>query len=229
MFDINENKIELPIIDMGKMHWKECKNGEYYYQEQCYCHTCELERKLISREKELKNINFLKNECGISPIHYGSTIYNFEGNCANVHTWSLEKCITISSKTSGNGKTHLAVGLMKKFMQLNPFKKAKLFNFTELCIEMNNYDSFKYCRSEFQLLSEVVLVDLVCLDDIGSEKTTEKVREELYYILNSRWENKRPTIITTNLSSEEFISKYGKRCIDRMRGTKQIIEGESRR
>lgn len=229
MYDIDGNKIDIFIPQIDKIKWKECKNGSYYYSDICYCQFCEYERKLNARNKEMNSEIYLKYECGISPMHYFASLDNFIGNCSNCKTWNFEKMMTISSKISGNGKTHLAVGLMKKYMQLNPYKRAKLFNFTQLCVEMNNYDCMKNSRSEFQLLSEVVLVDLIVLDDIGSEKTTEKVSEELYYILNSRWENQKPTIITTNISSDEFIARYGRRCIDRMRGSKQIVEGESRR
>ena len=49
------------------------------------------------------------------------------------------------------------------------------------------------------LLDRLVAVDLLHLDDLGAENTTAWALEELYSIVNSRYEQQRPLIVTTNL------------------------------
>ena len=42
-------------------------------------------------------------------------------------------------------------------------------------------------------------VDLLVLDDLGAEKQTEWVLEQLYSIVNERWQDRRSIVVTTNL------------------------------
>ncbi len=59
-------------------------------------------------------------------------------------------------------------------------------------------------------------LDLLVLDDIGSEKTTSFVEAFIYDILESRRNLSKPTIITTNLTDKEIESRYGKRVTSRL-------------
>lgn len=46
--------------------------------------------------------------------------------------------------------------------------------------------------------------DCVCFDDLGAEKLTDAKRENLYYIIDTRYRNELTTIITSNLTIEEL-------------------------
>lgn len=46
--------------------------------------------------------------------------------------------------------------------------------------------------------------DCICFDDLGAEKLTDAKRENLYYIIDSRYRNMLPTIITTNFTIDEI-------------------------
>ena len=58
-------------------------------------------------------------------------------------------------------------------------------------------------------LDNYLEADLLVLDDLGAEKTTEFVEGELYNIINYRYTNKLPTIITSNIPWNELPDKYG--------------------
>jgi DNA replication protein DnaC len=55
------------------------------------------------------------------------------------------------------------------------------------------------------LLERLVAVDLLHIDDIGAEQTTPWVLEELYSIVNSRYEENKSIVITTNILDRETL------------------------
>ncbi len=56
-------------------------------------------------------------------------------------------------------------------------------------------------------LDYIKRVPMLALDDLGAEKLTEWVAEQLYEIINWRYVKKRPTIITSNYAPEELLDK----------------------
>jgi DNA replication protein DnaC len=57
---------------------------------------------------------------------------------------------------------------------------------------------------------------LLVLDDLGAEKPSEWVREQLYVIINRRYENMLPTVVTTNCSTQELVDRIGQRTVSRL-------------
>jgi len=70
--------------------------------------------------------------------------------------------------------------------------------------------------NESDLLDEVNAPDLLVLDDLGAEKTSEWVNDRLYLIVNRRYESGKPVVVTTNLSLDELIRKVGERTVSRL-------------
>ena len=54
------------------------------------------------------------------------------------------------------------------------------------------------------------------MDDLGAEKPSDWVSEQLYMIINSRYEDMLPTIITTNCNTKELIERLGERTVSRI-------------
>jgi DNA replication protein DnaC len=71
-------------------------------------------------------------------------------------------------------------------------------------------------------------VPLLVLDDLGSERVTDWVREQIFLIINSRYEEMLPTVVTTNDTLEELEKHVGQRIISRLMETCQglILDGE---
>ena len=57
--------------------------------------------------------------------------------------------------------------------------------------------------TEVQVLQPVIHADLLVLDDLGAEKTSEWVEETLNFIVNERYSQRRATIFTTNYEEKE--------------------------
>ena len=60
-------------------------------------------------------------------------------------------------------------------------------------------------RSHIELLDKLTAVDLLHIDDVGAERTNEWVLEELYSIVNARYEDQRSIVITTNILDREAL------------------------
>ena len=113
------------------------------------------------------------------------------------------------------GKTFLseAIGqeLLKKgntvLYQTAPKLLSKLMEYKVLDIK-------KYNEMEDFLST----VDLLILDDFGSENITEAKKEEILNIINSRINNQKSMIISTNLSLKDIYKVYTDRVVSRIIG-----------
>ena len=60
-------------------------------------------------------------------------------------------------------------------------------------------------------------MDLLQLDDLGAEKRTEWVLEQLYSIVNERWQDQRSIVVTTNTTDlDELREQIGTRTVSRL-------------
>ena len=123
---------------------------------------------------------------------------------------------------SGLGKTHLAIGLLKKRMEQG---KTGLFVVVPELME-----SLRRCLREggddFEILQALYNVDCLVLDDLGAEKATEWVAERLYLVINQRYLSNRMTIITSNCTPQEMeerLGQQGKRITSRVLEMCKII------
>ncbi len=65
-------------------------------------------------------------------------------------------------------------------------------------------------------LERLTAVDLLHIDDLGAENTTDWVLEQLYSIINTRYEDERAMIVTTNLGFEQLTEQLGERTVSRL-------------
>jgi len=97
----------------------------------------------------------------------------------------------------GVGKTHLAVAMLKEVIRT---KGARgYFYETRELLKMVRDTFAASGESEMDVLRPVLDADLLVLDDLGAEKTSEWVQETLGLVVNTRYSERRPTIFTTNL------------------------------
>jgi DNA replication protein DnaC len=97
----------------------------------------------------------------------------------------------------GVGKTHLAVAVLKQVMQrLNV--RGLFYDIRDLLrVIRSTYDP-SIRTTELEVLQPVMTADLLVLDDIGAEKTSEWVEETMNLIVNTRYNERRLTIFTSN-------------------------------
>ena len=99
----------------------------------------------------------------------------------------------------GVGKTHLAVAVLRHVVART--RAHGLFYDTRelLRVIRATYGSDPLTRlTESDVLRPVVEADILVLDDLGAEKTSEWVEETLNYVVNSRYSERRLTLFTSN-------------------------------
>jgi DNA replication protein DnaC len=114
--------------------------------------------------------------------------------------------------TYGNGKTTLAMLVTQAALKAG--RSAARYTLPDLLRQIRRtFDN----GSHADLFEQLVSVDLLHIDDIGAEQTTPWVLEELYSIVNSRYEEKRSIVITTNiLDRETLCSQISERTVSRL-------------
>jgi DNA replication protein DnaC len=60
-------------------------------------------------------------------------------------------------------------------------------------------------KAALEMLDRLAAVDLLHIDDVGAERTTDWVLEELYSIVNARYEEQRSMVITTNITDRDAL------------------------
>ncbi|MDW7998453.1 MAG: ATP-binding protein [Thermodesulfovibrio sp.] len=126
----------------------------------------------------------------------------------------------------GVGKTHLACAIANELIKNGVFS---LFYFVpDLLDELrNSYDD----GNDIDLIHEIMNVSVLFLDDLGSERLTEWAQEKILQIINYRYSNSLPTVITSNLRAKELEERIGKRLYSRIMGMNEeiLIFGEDYR
>jgi DNA replication protein DnaC len=97
----------------------------------------------------------------------------------------------------GVGKTHIAVAVLKQAIQTTG-ARGLFYDVRDLLrVIRSTYDP-AIRTTELEILRPVMRADLLVLDDLGAEKTSEWVEETMNLIVNTRYNEKRLTIFTTN-------------------------------
>lgn len=105
----------------------------------------------------------------------------------------------------GVGKTHLAVAALKQIVSRG--HSAIFYDYRELLKQIQDSYNPESQSTEMSVLEPVLKADVVLLDDIGAGKSSDWVRETVGHILNSRYNEKRATIMTTNYLDKELTDR----------------------
>ena len=171
--------------------------------------------KICSNEKQAKNQEKLKEK--------------LEKWC-NDHPNTKKKNIVISGKV-GVGKTFFAKcvankmlgrGLSVCFVSAFDMNNMLLKYHTTFNAEKQNY------------IIPLIESDILIIDDLGTEPKMKNVTENyLFLVLSERERFSRPIVVTTNLTSDDILEKYGERIYSRLfsklTGASLYIDGEDLR
>lgn len=118
----------------------------------------------------------------------------------------------------GVGKTGLMIGLVKK--ALADGRSALFRPFVELLSDIRATYRTRDASEpdEADLVRACKAVDVLALDDLGTERATGWAQERLYEILNHRYNERRRTILSTNLGQDDLVEHLGERIVARVNG-----------
>lgn len=120
----------------------------------------------------------------------------------------------------GTGKTYALIALMRKVVENKHASAVRYFKSTNL--DTRILDEIKNYGSSLSFIESLCEVPFLFIDDFGVDRDTERMGRNMYEIIDTRWENERPIIISTNLNIKDLTKKYGDRLISRMKDSKWV-------
>lgn len=100
----------------------------------------------------------------------------------------------------GVGKTHLAVSILKGLTERG--FPCLFYEFGSLLKEIQDSYNTNTKTSELAVLAPVLNTGVLVLDEVGASKPTDWVRDTMAHIINTRYNDKKLTIFTTNYPDE---------------------------
>lgn len=97
----------------------------------------------------------------------------------------------------GIGKTHIAVAVLRRAI-LDKGARGLFYDVRDLLRVIRSTYNPAVHAAEMDILRPVMEAELLVLDDMGAEKPSEWVEETMNLIVNTRYNERRPTIFTTN-------------------------------
>jgi DNA replication protein DnaC len=112
----------------------------------------------------------------------------------------------------GTGKTTLAMLVSKAALAAG--RSVAIYSLPRLLNLLR--ESMDSPEGKLDYLDRLTAVDLLHIDDLGAENRTDWVLEQLYSIVNARYEAERAIVATTNLMPDELSERLGPRTVSRL-------------
>lgn len=128
---------------------------------------------------------------------------------------SDSRMLVLRSEAPGVGKTHAAYAVA------NAAVAAGVWAWAWSAIDLN--DALRPGEHTEHARITAYECDLLVLDDLGREQVSGWTIERLHGLLDARWRNAGRTIITTNLSGQQFTERYGDPVLDRIIDDARIV------
>lgn len=116
----------------------------------------------------------------------------------------------------GVGKTALAMVVSKA--AIDNGRTVAIYSMARLLILLRDVmkDKLEYSGGLSGFLDTLCAVDLLHIDDVGDEQTSDWAREQLYVIVNGRYEERRSIVITTSANLDALREQIGEKTVSRI-------------
>ncbi len=119
---------------------------------------------------------------------------------------------------TGLGKTHLSLAIAGKAIEKGfgvVYGSAQSF---AVALERERFLREQDMAEDADVQSQLTDCDLLILDDLGTEASSNYVKSAFYDIINSRMMKNKPTLISTNLTMKDLEKRYTPRFTSRIAG-----------
>jgi len=117
----------------------------------------------------------------------------------------------------GTGKTHLAAAI-SNYLLSEKLQAIVFGTWASLLFKLRrSYDPYEgQLEREVDIIQAMERCDLLVLDDVGKEKQTDWSDEKLFHIIDSRYNNLLPIVITANYDLHRFERRIGNAIFSRL-------------
>lgn len=201
------------------------KNGAMYFCGEPHCLTNDKEASLAIERTKVKNQERdAAREFSIGTNYYNACLSKWNVSQALINTtkeWVKEpNKFLVYQGIPGSGKTYFCAALGNFMFSM---KREPRYIHTR--------DFLANCKKTFEIPGEnphdyvksLCSCDILILDDLGSTMNTDYQKEMLLSLIDIRYSNNSPTIITTNLNRHEMTTQLGERLSRRVYDDALII------
>ena len=195
LYDIQYNKSNISNLDTQNFN----TFSDLYYSDEID------ENKYHTNISPRENINLIKDIC-----------LKFIENFEDINQKNL-----LFTGNTGLGKTFLSSAIANEII-----KKGKNVLYQTAPVMLDSIIDYRFGKSkDSNILNSILNVDLLIIDDLGTECINNMKFTELFNIINTRLLNQNKitkTIISTNLSLKNLYTNYDERIVSRIVGNYDI-------
>ena len=202
--NISEDSIEYERCNCSKSkeYWKEIDNKVYEQQKRKRI------RDIINTIYKQNYIGRKLQEMNLENFYFDPSnkyVLDVVNDYINKNKDIMKPDSLIIMGKSDTGKTHLAAAIANKLIEND--KTVLMERLTNLLDRIREtYEN--NTKSENELIEIYSNVDMLIIDDLGTEKISSWALEKLYTIIQNRYENGLPIIITTRFNKEGLIERF---------------------
>ncbi len=126
----------------------------------------------------------------------------------------------------GSGKTYAVYAMRRRYQEMG--LSVRVYSAPEMFDKIrDDYDH----KDSFNLERIMANRGVLIIDDLGAEKASEWISETMFKIINKRYEEVLPTVVTSNLELGEMAERIGDRVASRLAEMCDVIkmDGSDRR
>lgn len=219
-----ENSVSYQCYGMSDKHFcSECEKGRAMYDE--WRNQSEQQANLRAWKQD--RIDRALRISGIEGFFRSKRLNDLKGN-PKLHdeitkflgNWKAMKQNGYGFYFWGNvgaGKTHAAIVLANELME-REMVEVLFLNMPDAITRVKNTFDTDVKNEDAKLFERMKEMELLVLDDMGVEKYSDWMADQLYQIIDHRWKNRKPMIITSNLSLEDLAKSYKPQIASRITG-----------
>lgn len=204
-----------------------CKDTGYIDGIKCHCFK-QAEITMLYEQSGIQDMLKNENFSSLSYDYYeGEDLTRFKNTvltCKNfINNFNSDYHNLFFYGTVGTGKSFLSGCVAKELIESGHsviyFSAAGLFDtLSKFKFDYKNADQL---HKEYEDLFQC---DLLIIDDLGTEYTNNLINSELFSLINDRHLRRKATIISTNLSLEDFRNRYSDRIFSRITSNYEICK-----
>ena len=156
---------------------------------------------------------------------------------------SAGRCLVFCGAV-GTGKSHLALGIGLGIVKASPVppvgsgysevrwfgRQVRYWTVQEVIRALRDTWSRESQITEREVLDKLTALDLLILDEVGVQFGSDAERNQLFEVINNRYNAQRPTLVVSNLDIKGITTYLGERAVDRLRengGKVLVFRGKS--
>ena len=204
-----------------------CRDTGYQGQEKCHCFK-QAEINLLYEQSGIQNMLQNENFSSLSYEYYqGEDLKRFQNTvvtCKNfINNFNSDYHNLFFYGTVGTGKSFLSGCIAKELLERGHsiiyFSAAGLFD----TLSRVKFD-YKNIDEHYRSYEDLFQCDLLIIDDLGTEFSNNFVNSQLFFLINERHLHQKATVISTNLSLEDFRNRYSDRIFSRITSNYELCK-----